>query len=271
MLPASAVPVSTVPLVGATTGTAGGVVSFRLTLTVVLAPVPVLPALSVAVADTTTPLPSGVPGMYDQLPLASVPTVASMVPLLPISMLTWLPASAMPVSIVPSVAAMPGAGGGAVSMVTVNDADASLLFPAASVATAVSVYVALGSAAGETCQLPLTSATALPISAVPLNRLTVAPASATPLMTGVASLVAPPGTMAVAGVVLSLLTPRMVGTSGTAISTVRTNAALGALTLPAASVAVAVSVCSPVSSACEVNVQPPVAVAVTVPSSVVPS
>ncbi|MDR9125898.1 hypothetical protein FEP42_05770 [Burkholderia multivorans] len=63
-----------------------------------------------------------------------------------------------------------------------------------------------------------------------------------------------------------------VGATGAVVSIVRPNAALGALTLPAMSVAVTVIACTPSpSAAAGVKVQCPDASAVVVPISVVPS
>ncbi len=67
--PGSAVPLISAPLLGLTTGAAGATES-----TVVLAGALVLPVGSLAVALTTVPLASGVPGVKLQLPLPSAVT-----------------------------------------------------------------------------------------------------------------------------------------------------------------------------------------------------
>ncbi len=67
--PGSAVPLISAPLLGLTTGAAGATES-----TVVVAGALVLPVGSLAVALTTVPLASGVPGVKLQLPLPSAVT-----------------------------------------------------------------------------------------------------------------------------------------------------------------------------------------------------
>ncbi|TYZ39251.1 hypothetical protein C2U35_26160, partial [Ralstonia solanacearum] len=93
-----------------------------------------------------------------------------------------------------------------------------------------------------------------------------------PVSVGVASLVLPPAVMApVTGETVSV-TVVMTGAAGAAVSTVRANAKLVALTLPAVSVAVAVRLWLPsVRAVVGVKVQLPEASAVVVPSNVVPS
>ncbi len=75
----------------------------------------------------------------------------------------------------------------------------------------------------------------------------------------------------VTGATASVTVP-MTGVAGAAVSTVRVKAELAVLTLPAASVAVAVRLWLPsISAVVGVKVQLPKASAVVVPSSVVPS
>ncbi|PNQ35691.1 hypothetical protein CVT22_22680, partial [Ralstonia solanacearum] len=69
----------------------------------------------------------------------------------------------------------------------------------------------------------------------------------------------------------SSVTVLTIGAAGAAVSTVRANTELAVLTLPAASVAVAVRLWLPSVRAVGVKVQLPEASAVVVPSSVVPS
>ncbi|TYZ39161.1 hypothetical protein C2U34_26325, partial [Ralstonia solanacearum] len=97
-------------------------------------------------------------------------------------------------------------------------------------------------------------------------------ASAVPVRVGVASLVAPPAAMVpVSGATLSVTLTRT-GAAGAAVSTVRANAELAVLTLPAASVAVAVRLWLPSANAVVgEKVQLPEASAVVVPTSVMPS
>ena len=63
----------------------------------------------------------------------------------------------------------------------------------------------------------------------------------------------------------------IVGVTGATVSTVTLVAAEAALTLPAASVAVAVRLCAPLARVPVVKLQAPEPLAVAVPSSVAPS
>ncbi|TYZ39106.1 hypothetical protein C2U34_26240, partial [Ralstonia solanacearum] len=98
-------------------------------------------------------------------------------------------------------------------------------------------------------QLPEASVVVVPSSVVPSKMLMVLLASAMPASAGVASLVLPPEVSApVTGATLSV-TLLMTGVAGAAVSTVRVNAEVAVLTLPAASVAVAVRLWLPSASA----------------------
>ncbi len=128
VLPGSAVPLMLVPLLGRTTGAAGATAS-----TMMLAPGPVLPVASVALALTTVPFGSGVAGVKLQSPLPSAVTCPIGLPL-PSVKVTVLPGSAVPLSVVPLLASSMGAAGGCESTVTVAG---GLLLPEASWATTV--------------------------------------------------------------------------------------------------------------------------------------
>ncbi len=96
-------------------------------------------------------------------------TVASGVPSPFRSMLTVLPASAVPESVVPSVGLSVGVAGAAVSTVKVNAVLATLVLPAESVAVTVMLWLPSASAVlGVKVQLPEASAVVVPI-AVPLS------------------------------------------------------------------------------------------------------
>ncbi|NKF87755.1 hypothetical protein GO286_05223 [Ralstonia solanacearum] len=168
-------------------------------------------------------------------------TVASGVPSPFRSRLTVLPASAVPESAVPLLGLSTGAAGAAVSTVRGNAELAALTLPAASVAVAVRLWPpSVNAVVGVKVQLPEASAVVVPSSVVPSKMLMVRLASAVPVSTGMASLVLPPAVMSpVTGATLSV-TVLITGVAGVAVSTVRVNAELAALTLPAASVAVAV-------------------------------
>src|SRR5919108_490970 len=96
-------------------------------------------------------------------------------------------------------------------------------------------------------QLPLPSAVAVPTLVAPANRSTVLPASAVPVNVGVVTLVR----LSVLEVPLSLAAARSGadGAAGAAVSTVTLRAVEAAETLPAASVAVAVTLCGPAARA----------------------
>ncbi|NKA91354.1 hypothetical protein GO305_04983 [Ralstonia solanacearum] len=121
-------------------------------------------------------------------------------------------------------------------------------------------------------QLPNASAVVVPSSVVPSKMLMVLLGSAVPASVGVASLVLPPEVSAPVTGATSSVTLATTGVAGAAVSTVRANAELAVLTLPAVSVAVAVRLWLPsVRAVVGVKVQLPEASAVVVPSSVVPS
>src|SRR5690606_20493431 len=126
VLPGSAVPLMVVPLLGSITGAAGATES-----TVMLAGALVLPVGSVAVALTTVPSGSGVPGVKLQLPLPSAVAWPMGLPL-PSVRVTVLPGSAVPLIVVPLLGLITGAGGALASTVTVAG---GLLLPVASWAT----------------------------------------------------------------------------------------------------------------------------------------
>ncbi|TYZ39287.1 hypothetical protein C2U33_25250, partial [Ralstonia solanacearum] len=134
-----------------------------------------------------------------------------------------------------------GVAGAAVSPVRANAGLAVLTLPVASVAVAVRLWLpSVRAVVGVKDQLPEASAVVVPSSVVPSKMLMVLLASAVPVSVGVASLVLPPAVMApVTGETVSV-TVVMTGAAGAAVSTVRANAKLVALTLPAVSVAVAV-------------------------------
>ncbi|TYZ38964.1 hypothetical protein C2U35_26785, partial [Ralstonia solanacearum] len=89
-------------------------------------------------------------------------------------------------------------------------------------------------------QLPEASAVVVPSSVVPSRMLTVLLASAVPVSVGVASLVLPPEVSTPVTAATSSVTLATTGVAGAAVSTVSVNAEVAVLTLPAASVAVAV-------------------------------
>ncbi len=174
--------------------------------------------------------------------------------------------------------------GTAVSMVRLRAADVAEL-PAASVAVAVRLWppslrvvgapVAVPAPPTVKLQLPLASAVTVPSTVVPSEMVTVAPASAVPLMVGVLSLVMPSPLAP-----LSLLVSSVAVGVAVLLSMVRLRAA-DVAELPAASVAVAVRLWPPslrvvgapvaVPAPPTVKLQLPLASAVTVPSTVVPS
>src|SRR5215472_18508508 len=188
-----------------------------------------------------------------QLPLPSA--VALPIWVAPSNSFTRLPAGAVPVSfgvvtlVMLSVLDAPesdaairsgvvGAAGAVVSMVSDKAPEATLTFPATSVAVALMLRTPWLRVELVMLQLPLPSAVALPIWVAPSNSFTRLPASAVPVKVGVVTLVmlsvlaAPESDAAIRSGV--------VGAAGAVVSTVKISAALGWLTLPAASVAVTV-------------------------------
>src|SRR5205085_637578 len=148
--------------------------------------------------------------------------------------------------------------GACVSMTTVRAAEGLEPTPAAEAAVAVSVSVPSGSVALVQLQLPSDCTGALQ-SARPVWSwaVTVAPASAVPESTGV-------------GFRLGEASASSDGAAGTYVSTRKRSVAEGALVLPAASAAVAVTACAPSGKAwLRQENEPPVAVAVQ--RTVVPS
>ncbi|NKA06560.1 hypothetical protein GO279_04780 [Ralstonia solanacearum] len=85
----------------------------------------------------------------------------------------------------------------------------------------------------------------VPSSVVPSRMLTVLLASAVPVSVGVASLVLPPEVSTPVTGATSSVTLATTGVAGAAVSTVSVNAEVAVLTLPAASVAVAVKLWLP--------------------------
>ena len=160
------------------------------------------------------------------------------------------------------------AAGGVASTVTASAADAAPTLPAASVALAV---IERAPAASVTSRLnaPVALAVVVPSEVVPSNNSTRALASAWPVMVRAEvwpvklSVLLKPLSSAAAR-------SRPVGAAGGVPSTVTANAADAAPTLPAASVALAVIERAPAGSVTS-RLKAPVALAVVVPSEVVPS
>ncbi|MNS66885.1 hypothetical protein D3C72_1001160 [compost metagenome] len=139
-----------------------------------------------------------------------------------------------------------GAVGATVSTTMVIPAEGGLVWPAASVAVVVRVWLPLASALGGVkLQLPLASTLVVPIL-VPLSKtVMVVPASPIPLRVGRASSVRCPLSSGPVSLPTSSLTIKMSGASGVTRSGAVAWASL--LTLPEESVAVAV-ICSPLLS-----------------------
>src|SRR5260221_10022952 len=198
----------------------------------------------------------------------------------PSNTLTVLLATAVPVSVSVLSLVMPsptvplsveneemlGAASAKLLTVTFRAAEAALLVPAASVAVAVRLWVALASVAVVKLQAPVPFAVALPSSVAPSNTLTVALASAVPVSVRTLALVMPSPVTPVSGE-----NEAIVGTVGTWVSTVTLSAADAVPVLPAASVAVDVRLWAPSASAAAVKLQAPVPLAGALPSSVTPS
>ena len=167
---------------------------------------------------------------------------------------------------------VPEAPGAVLSIVTVRLLDAAPTLPAVSVTLAVRVWVPSASALVVTDQLPELSAVAVPSTVVPFvsYSVTVLPGSApAPLTVGVLLLVM----LSVLLVPLSELanTSRPVGALGAVVSIVTESEEDAPLSLPAASLALTVSVWLPPASVLAVMVQLPEPSAVVVPRTVVPS
>ncbi len=174
VLPASAVPLITEPLLGSTCGIDGSEES-----TVVVAGGLVLPAASLAVTLTTVPLGSCEPGVKLQLPLPSAVVWPIGLPL-PSVKVTVLPGSAVPLSRLPLLGLTTGVFGATASTVVLP---CGPVLPAGSWATALTTVPLASGVAGVKVQLPLPSAVVSPIGLpLPSVRITLAPASAVPLM-----------------------------------------------------------------------------------------
>ncbi len=174
VLPASAVPLITEPLLGSTCGIDGSEES-----TVVVAGRLVLPAASLAVTLTTVPLGSCEPGVKLQLPLPSAVVWPIGLPL-PSVKVTVLPGSAVPLSRLPLLGLTTGVFGATASTVVLP---CGPVLPAGSWATALTTVPLASGVPGVKLQLPLPSAVVSPIGLpLPSVRITLAPASAVPLM-----------------------------------------------------------------------------------------
>ena len=160
-----------------------------------------------------------------------------------------------------------GTAGGWVSTVRLKVLDGSLTLPAASVANAVKLCVALVSGVVRAIdQLPLASAVAVPSRISPSNTCTRAFASLVPVSTGRVSSVRCPLGSAPVMLPTSSWARAITGASGLTVSTITVNPAEASLRLPAASVALAVKVWLPLPSAVAgVKLHSPAALACTVP------
>ena len=214
-----------------------------------------LPAMTVAVPTTVLPPSYSV----TTSPLTPVPIISGLVKLVILS-------PTVPLSLPTARTGVDGVAGVVLSMVSTSGVgDAPETLPAASVSVAVRVCTSLLSAVLVIAQAPPMTV-ALPTLLVPSNSVTTSPLSPMPLMTGMAMLVTSPSATP-----LSLPGSRVrpVG-AGVEVAMVSCSDAEGADTLPAASAAVLVSVCTPSSRSVLVIVQtPPVTVAV--PTGVLPS
>ena len=264
---------------------AGGVVS-TVKVTGVDAPL-LLPAASVTVVvRLCAPSPSAIVGVKLQLPSVSAVAVPSTV--VPSSTVMVLPASALPrntgvlsLVIPPAAIAVPPSllscrpvevAGGCVSTVKLIGSDGSLTLPDALVTVVVRLCAPSLNAGVLKLQLPPLPTTTVPSTVVPSSTVTVLPAAALPLSTGVVSLVAPPDVIGTGVPPLSLFSSRSAATGGWAVSILTTMGADAGPTLPAGSVTVAVSVCSPaVNGAVGITLQLPSLPTAALPITVVPS
>ncbi|CRQ47053.1 hypothetical protein PAERUG_P49_London_7_VIM_2_01_13_01135 [Pseudomonas aeruginosa] len=176
--PASAVPLRTLPLLALTWGASGK--SGASTVTGVL----LLPAGSVTITVTVSPLVSGGFSGTSKLPSGPTTTVVSGWPSPSVSTPTVEPGSALPVTLLPSGATCTSvAGAGAVVSGAVTWAG-GLALPAGSVTTTVTVWPLVSGGFSGAVKLPLASAitvrSGLPSPLVSMP--TLAPASAWPLM-----------------------------------------------------------------------------------------
>ena len=162
-----------------------------------------------------------------------------------------------------------GAAGATVSTVITTGAEATLVLPAASVAVVEMLCDPSARTLDVKLQLPAPSAVVVPTNVTPSYTEIVVPASAVPVNVGVLS----PVTSSVEDAPVSDAGARsgVPGTAGAAVSTVMFSVPEAALTLPAASVAVAEIACAPSARTPEVKLQLPAPSAVVVPSRVAPS
>ena len=245
--PGSPVPeTAPTPLVGAMTGAATVVSTVMGSAVGAL----VLPAGSVAVTLRALRPSASVDVLVLQLPLASTTAVPTVVPaafwMVMVSPGVPVPLSVgvvslvllsprLPVSLLLSKAAA-GAAGAVVSMVTLR-VPGALVLPCRSVAVTLRLVVPSGKAVvGVMAQLPLPSTTAVPSTVVPLGAYSVmvSPAVPVPDMVGVVSLVM----LSVSKLPVSLVAATSgVGALG-AVASMVTGTVVGALVLPAGSVAV---------------------------------
>jgi hypothetical protein len=201
-----------------------------------------LPAGSVCVAVTVCdPSANGVLGVQDHEPSACTVAVQSGVP--PSVTVTVAPGSPVPVTVgVLSLVLEPftgavitGAAGAVVSTVNVTGAEAGLGLPAGSVCVAVIVCEpSANGAVGVQVHEPSACTVAVQTLVPPSVTVTVLPGSPVPVTGGVGLLMVDPS----AG-------PVITGAVGAVVSTVNLSGAEAGLTLPAASVWVAVTVCEP--------------------------
>ena len=190
-------------------------------------------------------------------PASAVPVKVSVLSLV-------MPSPAAPVSSVQPV--ITGVAGAEVSTVTPSAPLSTPLLPAASVACAVKLCAPSPNAAVVKLHVPAPVAVTVPSDTPPSKTSIAAPASAVPLRVSVLPAVMPSPPTPV-----SEAKPVMTGAAGAAVSTVTTRAGEAALTLPAASVAVALKLCAPSARAAVAKLQAPAPFAVTVPSDVAPS
>ncbi|CRO76830.1 hypothetical protein PAERUG_P52_2_London_26_VIM_2_02_13_03997 [Pseudomonas aeruginosa] len=239
LLPGSAVPLSSLPLLGSTTGALGATPSTVMEVAGLL-----LPAASLATTLTTVPSGSWLPGVKLQLPLASALVWPIGLPL-PSVITMVTPASAVPLRTLPLLALTWGASGksGASAVTGV------LLLPAGSVTTTVTVSPLVSGGFSGTSKLPSGPTTTV-VSGWPspsVSTPTVAPGSALPV------------TLLPSGA-----TCTSVAGAGAVVSGAVTWA--GGLALPAGSVTTTVTVWPLVSGGFSGAVKLPLASAITVRS-----
>ncbi|MNX91523.1 hypothetical protein D3C86_1236080 [compost metagenome] len=164
--------------------------------------------------------------------------------------------------------------GAVVSTVKPNGSDGALVLPARSMAaTVMRCGPSLSAVAGVNVQWPEASACTRPISTPSSYTTTVLLASAVPVKPGrVSSVVAPSAIWGVTMLPTSSATDTMTGACGGVVSTTKSQALLASLVWPSGLVDVAVMWRGPSGSAVVgVNVQRPLASAITSPRKVVPS